>query len=180
MKPLFTYSACFFMGLILLLTSVNANPHEGSFSFHQLTVEEGLAGNSINAIAEDFTGYIWIGGDQGLSRFDGYEVKTYEVNPANPFDLPHRGILHLYCDSKGRIWVGTRWGLALYNHQLDAFTNFPFGINDPDQISAKTIRFINDEQGECGLLRKAAGFMLLMKLPGRSKISLPGLTKRYL
>jgi ligand-binding sensor domain-containing protein len=53
----------------------------------RFTVEDGLAQNSVNAIAQDAAGFIWVGTGSGLQRFDGYAVILLSLPLSLPFAL---------------------------------------------------------------------------------------------
>lgn len=69
-------------------------------SFRNYSVEKGLPSSITYDILQDRKGYIWIAGELGVSRFDGYTFTNY--SPAN--GLPDNTIFYLYEDNKGRIW----------------------------------------------------------------------------
>lgn len=76
------------------------------FHFQTVTVDQGLAENSINVLLQDHAGYVWVGSDGPLQRYDGFNFTNY--SPANPDGNSIRnGISALVEDSAHRIWVGT-------------------------------------------------------------------------
>lgn len=74
------------------------------------TIKDGLPSNTIYGIIQDKRGFIWIGTDAGLSRYDGYEFKNYDLSDG----LPDVEILNLFEDSVGRIWLFTLNGQVGY------------------------------------------------------------------
>ena len=74
------------------------------------TTESGLPQNSIHAIAQAPDGYVWLGTEEGLTRFDGAKFTTY--NHANTPGLPSNYIQALAADRDGTLWIGTDTGLA--------------------------------------------------------------------
>lgn len=70
---------------------------------------------------QDNEGFIWIGTDRGLLRFDGNSYDIYRHDDAEEGSLSDNRILGLLCDSKGRIWVATANGLNLYVAAEDKF-----------------------------------------------------------
>ncbi|MGQ0761774.1 MAG: ligand-binding sensor domain-containing protein [Acidobacteriota bacterium] len=66
-------------------------------------VGSGLVSNDVRAIYQDTKGYLWFGGTDGLSRFDGYRFVNYGVDDG----LPSRIITSIVEDSQGRLWIGT-------------------------------------------------------------------------
>jgi signal transduction histidine kinase/ligand-binding sensor domain-containing protein/DNA-binding response OmpR family regulator len=77
------------------------------------------------AVAQDQAGFIWVGTNRGLDRYDGYSLKQYSlpVNPHNGISANRIKVLHVAPD--GRLWVGTeRAGLSLYDAAADQLLNF--------------------------------------------------------
>jgi len=72
------------------------------------TVDDGLAGDEINTILQDSRGYLWIGTDTGLSRFDGTRFVEYDSRQGLP--SPH--VTALLETTSGDLLVGTTGGLA--------------------------------------------------------------------
>lgn len=81
-----------------------------------------IKASSYNAFSMDKEGFIWIGTNNGLIRFDGNNYDTYRHDENKKGSLSDNRILNILCDSKGRIWVGTANGLNLYNPFTDSFT----------------------------------------------------------
>ena len=67
----------------------------------------GLANPTVNAIQTDAEGFLWIGTDNGLFRYDGTRFRTYEAQ-----GLPGNRINAIYSAPDGTLWVVTDKGLA--------------------------------------------------------------------
>src|SRR5688572_12909001 len=85
------------------------------------SIQAGLPQISVQTIAQDKLGYIWVGTQSGLARFDGIRFTTYK--PETEPELPGIWIRSLLADNQGRIWIGTYKGLAVYEH--GRFRNVP-------------------------------------------------------
>ncbi len=96
--------------LATLIVHANASATE-AVRFNRLSVEQGLSQSVVQAIAQDERGFIWIGTQQGLNRFDGHEFVTYFNDPDNPDSLSHDWIWDLHVDGEGTLWIGTGGGL---------------------------------------------------------------------
>jgi len=79
-----------------------------SFQHHTWTIDDGLPMNSVNAITQTPDGYLWLGTEAGLARFDGikFEVFNHENTPAFSNDI----ISSLQVDRCGTLWIGARGG----------------------------------------------------------------------
>ena len=89
--------------------------------FDRLGTQEGLSQAAVSAIAQDQDGFIWVGSQEGLNRFDGYHFETYYHRPADPASLSHDSIWDLLSDTQGNLWVGTDAGLNRYNATNNEF-----------------------------------------------------------
>ena len=87
--------------LFCLFSLLNLNAQNEPLQFRKLTIEDGLSSMQVYSILQDKDGYIWMGTEAGLSRFDGYKFKTYTIRDG----LPSNDVLNVYEDSQGRIWL---------------------------------------------------------------------------
>src|SRR6056297_271984 len=99
-----------YAGLLLTLVGVFFSPSTAlARSNYQTTqhwtVDDGLAQNSVRAMAVDATGYLWLGTADGLSRFDGVRFRNYRLidHPA----LGSNRIQALETTPDGTVWIGT-------------------------------------------------------------------------
>ena len=120
------------------------------------TQESGLPQDTIRAITQTNDGYLWLGTDEGLARFDGYEFVVY--NKANG-DLPDNSITALAAANDGGLWIGTSNGLTLYRE--GRFRTFTVKLGLPD--AAITALYADRE----GALWVVAGIYLSRYQDGR-------------
>jgi len=91
--------------------------------------EQGLERFNVFGIVEDHNGFIWLGTQGGIARFDGTRFKNVDTKLSG---LSNGSITNLFVDSKGRLWVGTAKGLNLYNQSTEKFTSYLHnGLLDP-------------------------------------------------
>ena len=84
------------------------------------TQAQGLPQDTIRAIAQTQDGYLWLGTNEGLVRFDGYDFVTYTTDDGA---LPNNAVTSLATGASGDLWVGTLDGLSRYSHgQFTKFT----------------------------------------------------------
>ncbi len=74
-------------------------------------IPEGLPQTSVQAIARTPDGYLWVGTQEGLARFDGARFTVYDTG--NEPAIPDKYISVLFVDRAGRLWIGTRSGVAV-------------------------------------------------------------------
>ena len=92
--------------------------------FEHLSVDQGLAQESVLAVAQDADGFMWFGTQAGLSRFDGYRVITYRNITGDKRSLANNWVKVLHVDRAGRMWVGTDGGLDRYDPATQTFVHF--------------------------------------------------------
>lgn len=73
-------------------------------------MEQGLSHSTVNCILQDSYGFLWFGTEDGLNRYDGYDLTVYKHNPDDPHSLSHNNVWSLFEDSVGVLWVGTYGG----------------------------------------------------------------------
>ena len=86
---------------------------------------DNLSSNQITNICQDKAGYIWIGTEYGLNKYDGYRFTNYFYDKENRSTVRSNIITFLFSDSKGSLWVGTQKGLDLYDGANDCFQHIP-------------------------------------------------------
>ncbi|MFM2043337.1 MAG: hypothetical protein RLY86_1913 [Pseudomonadota bacterium] len=88
--------------------------------------DQGLLHPVPTALAQDRDGFLWIGTQGGLARFDGYRFHPYRPDPSRPGSLPDGWIASLHVDPAGRVWIGTgAAGLFQYDRDRDLFRPVP-------------------------------------------------------
>jgi diguanylate cyclase (GGDEF)-like protein len=91
--------------------------------------DQGLPHPVPTALAQDREGFIWIGTQGGLARWDGYRFKAYRADPGVAGSLPYDWIQTLHVDTGGRLWIGSSAGhLARYDGARDRFDLVPIGL----------------------------------------------------
>lgn len=79
--------------------------------FSNLTEKDGLSNNHITCFFKDKTGYLWIGTESGLNRYNGNNWKIYRPSPKKENHISNGYITAIQQDASGTIWVATRKGL---------------------------------------------------------------------
>ena len=108
---------------------------DNAVNFQSLTVKDGISNNYITKILQDSRGYIWIGTADGLNRYDGSGVRTYNYSYENEKSLNSTYITALAEDSNGNMWVGTGGGLSIINMKTNEVTRIENNYNSDYSIS---------------------------------------------
>lgn len=129
-----TYRIVSALILLLVVPTLHAMAQAPDMRFKRLTVEDGLSNNNVLALVQDQRGYIWIGTNDGLNKYDGYGFTTYRHDARDSTTLSNNAVHAVLLDEKGRLWAGTAGGLNLYHSSTGTFTEYPIGgrvMNDP-------------------------------------------------
>ena len=80
-------------------------------NFQNLTIDDGLSQSLVEYIYQDSLGYMWIGTDDGLNRFNGIDFKIYKNSKSDKNTISDDGITSIIEDSSKNLWIGTDNGL---------------------------------------------------------------------
>ncbi|MDH6304391.1 signal transduction histidine kinase/ligand-binding sensor domain-containing protein/DNA-binding response OmpR family regulator [Parabacteroides sp. PF5-5] len=128
-KTLLIFYACFVAQLSL---SYAAKVDIQSKVKYLFTAEDGLSSTKITCITQDLKGYVWIGTEDGLNRYDGFNFVVYKNNYDDTLSIRSNYITDLFLDSRERVWIATTEGLSYYNSTIDGFINVSLG--QPDHV----------------------------------------------
>lgn len=118
-----------------------------NIQFTTLSVTDGLSQAAVNSIVQDREGYIWFATQEGLNRYNGYEIVVYQHDSTNPRSLSHDWVWTLFVDHAGHLWVGTDGGgLSRYESDTDDFTHFRHHPDDPSSLSNNRVRVIYEDR----------------------------------
>lgn len=106
------------------------NPAFGyeSIVFNNITIENGLPQSTVEYITQDSNGYIWIGTNDGLVRFNGYDYIIYRKDHKDSSSIIGNYILKVYEDIDKNIWVGTTDGISKLSNKESNVKNY--SLND--------------------------------------------------
>ncbi|RDY27159.1 histidine kinase [Romboutsia weinsteinii] len=105
-----------------------------NINFRNITNEDGLSQVTVETIIQDKQGYIWIGTNDGLNRYNGYEFKVYRHSDEIENTISNNYIVDLQEDRKGYIWVGTANGLSKIDPKTQIIENY-FTSEDKGNLS---------------------------------------------
>src|SRR5437868_9903681 len=100
-----------FLSLHAFLSSLFAQSNQASFQ--HLSIEDGLSDNRINCMVQDDEGFMWIGTEDGLNRYNGFTSKIFH-HSIDSFSICSNAITCAFKDRTNRLWFGGN-GLMLFN-----------------------------------------------------------------
>ncbi len=135
-----------FPGYILLLVALNIAASQLVFAdklaqqlkFRHISKDDGLSQNTVTAISQDKAGFIWLGTQSSLQKYDGYRFQNYQHDHDNPFSISSGVITAISFDENDNPWLGI----------------FPDKINFYDRDKNKFFPFTIPHQTARGFIQK--------------------------
>lgn len=144
--------------------TVKAEENHDFASDYMYTVygnESGLSSLEINCIVQTNDGYIWVGSYSGIYRYNGQEFEKISL------DSKITNALSMYCDKKGRLWIGTNdSGVACY----DLYSHDIIFFSAQDGLCADSVRSICEDM-EGNIYLGTTSYMCKLELPNNMEIS---------
>ncbi|WNC70657.1 two-component regulator propeller domain-containing protein [Thalassotalea psychrophila] len=134
---------------ILFSTKVNASNiiNQNQIQFTNLNDVEILSHPAVNSITQDEMGFIWLGNQNGLNRFDGISSTIYTHIPGVPTSLASNWVNKVFVDSEGRLWVLGNGGISLYLPEIEGFKNYNSNKLNKDVLGQNYETVVEDENG---------------------------------
>lgn len=137
MKRLFT--TAIYILCVILTTSGNTNEKTLTMMFKQLSISEGLSNNSVRSIFRDSRGFLWIGTESGLNKYDGYSFHQYYQSNSG---LSDDAIFEVFEGPQGNIWIKTANEYSIYDYKTGKISNDYKSVLEKKHIQSKNIQRI--------------------------------------
>jgi len=136
--------------LLLILVqffSLQAFTQIHQLNFKRIGTKEGLSDTDVLCSMQDSRGFIWIGTENGLNRYDGHQFRKFFNDPSDSRSLSNNYVTHILEDSKGRIWVAT-WGggLNFFDRESNQFKHAFHDTGNTNSISSNNISKIAEDK----------------------------------
>ena len=137
----------------------------------RLFTSDELTSSSVNCVIQDKLGFIWVGTEDGLNKFDGYHFEHFYSKSNDSTTISDNTITTIHVDRKGQLWVGTGCGLSRFDYHNSKFTRHQF----PGSLTPRVTAIAENEGG---LLIGTAGYGLFCIRNGSDKVvSVTGMPK---
>ena len=129
------------------------------YSFFHHSTSAGLASNEILTVAQDALGYIWIGTNNGLQRFDGVRYETFRPRPGDPSAIPNNNVSQILFDRKNRMWLLTADGkVGIFDTRRLVYHGISVRTTK-ESFQQHQKRLIADNEGNVFFLYAGAGLL---------------------
>jgi ligand-binding sensor domain-containing protein/AraC-like DNA-binding protein len=145
--------------LVLVVENFALDPNAAldKYIHRQWSVKDGLPHDSVTCFAQDAKGFIWVGTDNGLARFDGDDFKIFNKN--NTKEIKNNSITSLYASADGTLWIGTEGGgISIFKN--NRFKNY----STSDGLPSNFIRFITGDSSQNILVSTCGGGVIGLRL----------------
>jgi signal transduction histidine kinase/streptogramin lyase len=130
--------------LALLTVAQVLQSQEQALRFEQLSVDQGLSQASVRCLVQDRQGYLWIGTEDGLNRYDGHGFRVFRANPKDPTSLSNSYIHELFVCREGDLWVACERGLNRYLPASESFVRYRAN-SGKEGTHAYTVRSLTED-----------------------------------
>jgi signal transduction histidine kinase/ligand-binding sensor domain-containing protein/CheY-like chemotaxis protein len=109
--------------------------------FEHLTMRDGLSQSTVNSILQDSQGYLWLGTENGLDRYDGDSIREYRRERGNEHGLASDYIWSMAEDAQGDLWLATDGGgVARWDRRTEQFQPFRHDAHKPHTLASDAVR----------------------------------------
>jgi signal transduction histidine kinase/ligand-binding sensor domain-containing protein/CheY-like chemotaxis protein/HPt (histidine-containing phosphotransfer) domain-containing protein len=109
--------------------------------FEHLTMRDGLSQSTVNSILQDSQGYLWLGTENGLDRYDGDSIREYRRERGNERGLANDYIWSIAEDSQGDLWLATDGGgVARWDRRTEQFQPFRHDAHNTRTLASDAVR----------------------------------------
>lgn len=112
---------CFFL---LLFYSICFAQNEGATYFHSLNIDGIPFSKKTNVVFEDHLGFLWLGTDSGLYKYDGHSLVENRYDVFDEQSIPNNSINSITEDAQGNLWIGSESYLIYYNRKSNSFQGY--------------------------------------------------------
>ena len=137
----------YFLLITIQFFSLLAFSQIHQLNFKRIGTKEGLSDTDVLCTMQDSRGFVWIGTENGLNRYDGHQFKKFFNDPSDSRSLSNNYVTNIIEDSKGRIWVAT-WGggLNFFDRESNQFKHTFHNPDNPNSISSNNISKIAEDK----------------------------------
>jgi|GEM_PF-498642 len=145
----------FLFPVLILGNDINQSTGK-NITFQNYNIEDGLVSGTVTCVYQDHQGFIWVGTDNGLSRFNGHEFENFREDPNDPDALYSDRITDIYEDSHHRLWIGTNASLERFNRRKECFIE-KFPVSEQSKLYVE--KFYEDSKGNFWAVTASEGLL---------------------
>jgi len=146
--------------LVLMVFNFYLFSQDKPVLFERLSTRDGLSQNNVFTIAQDRKGFIWLGTEDGLNRYDGYNFRTFKKIAGDTLSLSDNFVNSVFISRTGSLWIGTEFGgLNQFNSDNETFTPYQHDHTNPNSICSNFVTSIHEDSiGNLWIGSRESGF----------------------
>ncbi|TVQ90168.1 MAG: hybrid sensor histidine kinase/response regulator [Bacteroidetes bacterium] len=157
---------CFLFSFFFSLIAFGQLKPASIFMTRHFSTSDGLSNNTGYTITQDGKGFIWIGTDEGVNRFNGVEFQHYYKDAANDKTLFWNRVYNLHTDSDGDIWIAAD-AVSLFNTKKETFTHWKYTDGNPPGLAYIRINSISTDHSGNIWVATYEGVNMINKASGK-------------
>jgi signal transduction histidine kinase/ligand-binding sensor domain-containing protein/DNA-binding response OmpR family regulator len=138
----------FLLTLVLPFIAVNLFSQTDDITFRRISPPGGYSFQAVHSFNQDIYGYIWMGGFDGVIRYDSKEITRFVHSSEDTNGLPSNTITSIVIDKENNIWVSTDKGLCLFNHTTQQFERITYTYEDGEAANNNLFSMQLDGNGK--------------------------------
>lgn len=115
--------------------------------FRHISTDLGLSQKTVQSIYQDRHGFMWIGTQEGLNRYDGREIRIFTNMPEEPLSLSNNVVRAITEDNRGNLWIATSNGLNRYDAATQSFERVTL-LTTGGEIVSKLYSLLSLDDGQ--------------------------------
>jgi signal transduction histidine kinase/ligand-binding sensor domain-containing protein/DNA-binding response OmpR family regulator len=147
----------------ILCLPVMVRSQPALIKFSHLSTNSGLSQSNVTCIIQDKLGFIWLGTQNGLNKYDGYQFIVYRNDPKDSSSLSNNYIKSITQDTEGNIWVGT-WGGGInrFDAEKGNFTRYQYNKQRKSSLPDDFVNCLKaDKEGNIWIGTESGGLTRL-------------------
>lgn len=116
-----------------------------NFFFENFTSKINLPNSSVTTIKQDYLGYLWMGTQNGLVKYDGFFTQVFQPKDESEGSISDRGITSIFEDKNKILWIGTMGGLNKFDRKDESFKVYRNKVGDNQSLNSDSIQCIYED-----------------------------------
>jgi ligand-binding sensor domain-containing protein/class 3 adenylate cyclase len=109
--------------ILTIFLSLVTIAQRSNIKFDHVNIKDGLSQSDVTSILQDSRGLMWLGTQDGLNKYNGFEFKVFSHDLLNTNSISNSYIHVIYETQDSSLWFGTENGLNLFNRETQNFQN---------------------------------------------------------
>jgi ligand-binding sensor domain-containing protein len=146
MSPLLKIACLTILVIFVPLGVMPVGSQTHDIRIERITMAQGLSHGSIVAIFQDHKGFLWVGTQDGLNKYDGCGFQIFRHDHLDSTSLSNNSITHIYEDHTKTLWIGTRDGLNRFDRSRERFVRYKHDPDNPRSLSGDIVTCIYEDR----------------------------------